>query len=302
MASISETVAAQAGYDEDRWTNSNGKATFVSIPSTINGVAKKTRWWTSFWFNLEPNHGYYVWGYDKNNPQMPQFDSIFDPNVSVAEQSNGVLLRVKRNGSDAPYTAELVLEGTDPGNSNSRPGYGYYAVTCEGTDFGSLDPNVVLGIFTYQFGESAQGPNFHREIDMLETIDQSQQTHDGKTNAQFAIQPAWVQNGVLQSGLRFTFPKNLTKITCFMYWQMQSGKPYILLRIYKDAPSMDTMIKDSNGDKAIFKWPVGWNGNNPERLNERMHINFYVPNGRKGRGIPSRDQQVLITHFQYQAG
>jgi hypothetical protein len=304
MASDTATVAAEAGYDEDWWTNNNGKSTFVEIPSTINGVMKRTRWWTSYWFNQEPgNKGYYVWGYTYDGGP-PQFDSIFDPAQSVAQQPNGVLVKVRRNGNDAPYTAELVLEGTDPGNRNSHPGFGYYAVTGLCSDFGSLDPNVVLGVFTFQFGKSAEGPNVHREIDLLETIAGYQQTDD-RNNAQFALQPASADHNGLKSGLRFTIPKGLQTITTFMRWGLEHSNSYptISLRIYAGAPTMDDMIKDTSGQKALpgGSWPVPAGPNVPRHKNERMHINFYVPNGRKGKGLPKSDQQVLITHFQYRS-
>ena len=112
---------AQVGIDEDWWTNNNNKPTFVEIPSTINGTKQKTRWWTSFWFNMPPGYtGYYVWG--GSDPNHPAFDSLFDPTQSVAQQNDGVYMRVKRNGTQPPYTAELVLEGLIPGNARSHPG------------------------------------------------------------------------------------------------------------------------------------------------------------------------------------
>src|SRR5215471_1986257 len=148
-------TAVKPGYDEDWWVSNNEMDTFVEIPSTINGVSQKTRWWTSYWFNQEPprNKGYYVWGQVENDP-LPKFDSIFDPNQTVTEHDSGVDFWVKLNGTNAPYTAELVLEGITPFDSSSHPGHGYYAVTAKADDFGSLDPNVVLGIFTYQYGKS----------------------------------------------------------------------------------------------------------------------------------------------------
>lgn len=36
-----------------------------------------------------------------------------------------------------------------------------------------------------------------------------------------------------------------------------------------------------------------------EPPNERMHFNFYVPGGRKGKGLPKADREVFMKHFQY---
>jgi len=305
-ASTRERVAPTAGLDEDRWVGDNGKDTFVDIASTINGMATKTRWWTSYWFNVEKDHGYYVWG-DTGDKDKPKFDCIFDPGQSVeqAELYNGVALKVKLNGDKAPYAAELVLEGIKYGDWQSHPGLGYYAVQVAGEDLGELDPNVLLGIFTYQFGASAGDPNtenVHREIDLLETMAGSQQTGD-QHNAQFAVQPASGDRNGLRNGKRFTLPKKTYGATTFMRLTKQSGEstPSLSLRVYNAWPTMDEMIKDEDGQKALGSWSVKPSPLLRERLNERLHINFYVPGGKTGGRLPRSNQTVLVRHFEYKS-
>jgi hypothetical protein len=300
MALSSEAAAAKVGIDEDWWANNNNKPTFVEIPSTVNGKKQITRWWTSFWFNMPPGYtGYYVWG--GSDPKHPAFDSLFDPTRSVAQQGgDGVFMRVKRNGTEPPYTAELVLEGLIPGNPSSHPGLGHYAVTAVGKDLGSLDPNVVLGIFTYQYGTGG-GFNAHREMDMLETIAGYQQTGDSH-NAQFAIQPASADRNGLVNGKRFTIPKGMQIITVYMRWTGTSASNRgVDYRIYAGEPSMQEMIDDKDAKKTLKDgfWKVLPGPSVPEHKNERMHFNFYVPGGRKGKGLPKSDQEVFMKHFQY---
>lgn len=297
MSTQQQSVVEKVELDEDWWLDNQynqGKHNFYTIPSVINGQGRYTKWWGDYWFGQDPDQygkrgtkGYYVWG----GGSFPQFDSIFDPTKTVEQTTNGPLLKVIPQPTDAPLTSELVME--------DRFGFGYYAVTVTGNDLGNLDPNVVLGIFTYQFGASAGNPNVdnvHREIDLLETIAGYQQTND-QNNAQFALQPARVDGGKLISGERFKIPNGTTKLTTFMSW----SKNNVLLRIYTGEPTFEEMKNDYPVKKAFASWQDISSSKVPDPRNERMHINFYVPNGRKGKGQPRSEQRVTITKFQYQS-
>ncbi len=92
------------------------------------------------------------------------------------------------------------------------------AGTGVGTGFASLDPNVVFGVFTYQFTEApgSEGRNVHREIDALEVL------RGDNSNAQFMLQP-WDNR---PPGLYFNIPEKTSKITVTLdwYWTPQSRK------------------------------------------------------------------------------
>jgi SAM-dependent methyltransferase len=72
----------------------------------------------------------------------------------------------------------------------------------DGGSFSDPDPNAVFGVFTYQYSEAppSQGPNKHREIDMMEVL------RDASSNAQFTLQPTneitWGIFGVPETELK----------------------------------------------------------------------------------------------------
>jgi hypothetical protein len=93
-------------------------------------------------------------------------------NVSV-DANKFLHLRITKDASNRWTTAEVI--------SPTSYGYGTYAFTV-GTRLDQLDPNVVLGLFTW----SDKAPYAHREIDV--EVARWGSAAD-PTNAQFVVQP-----------------------------------------------------------------------------------------------------------------
>lgn len=124
------------------------------------------------------------------------------PNVfsksNVSVDANGNLhLRIDRNAAGRWTAAEII--------GPTSYGYGTYTFTL-GSDVSALDPNVVLGLFTWS-DRPQQG---HREID----VEMAKWGNAADpTNAQFVVQPydraghlhRWAQPSVVRSSHRFTW-------------------------------------------------------------------------------------------------
>ncbi len=117
-------------------------------------------------------------------------------NVSV-DGAGRLHLAIARNAAGAWTTAEII--------GPTSHGYGTYSFTL-GSDVSALDPNVVLGLFTW----SDRAQQAHREID-VEVARWG--VIGGATNAQFVVQPAdraghlarFAQPAVSRSVHRFTW-------------------------------------------------------------------------------------------------
>ncbi len=127
-------------------------------------------------------------------------------NVSVA--ADDLHLRISRSGST--WTCAEVIGPTSFG-------YGTYTFTLV-SDVSDLDPNVVLGLFTW----SDKAPYAHREVD-IEVADWGDPT--ASTNAQYVFQP-WDVSGHL---VRFNQPAVARSTHAFTWragtiaWQSRAG-------------------------------------------------------------------------------
>ena len=117
-------------------------------------------------------------------------------NVSVDAGGN-LHLRIARNGAGRWTTAELI--------GPTSHGYGTYTFTL-GSDVSGLDPNVVLGLFTW----SDRPQQAHRELD----VEMAKWGNAADpSNAQFVVQPhdraghlhRFAQPSVTRSSHRFTW-------------------------------------------------------------------------------------------------
>lgn len=324
MTTEKSSTAVVSAVDGDNWESTkNEKANracpnnnpFIYIPTTLNGVQNsKTKWWTNYWWGLNEWHeGTYIGD--------PKFRSDFDPKKFYKQLDDGTVKltafwdKNRRNpSSNQPdpcwITAELVCGGMDGTNDYFYGTYGHYAVIVSTEDFGSFDPGVCFGVFTYQFGKAADPDegrrceNVNREIDLLETISTAQQKLHG--NAQFALQPASPDQPDGKSLLRFTIPKGTPTVTAYMYWGDPLGLETTKIRLYAGDHTISSITHDKSL-KALAEWDVGnfdsdnghaWYANVPKPKHQRMHINLYVP-GANDIANKEHVNEVIIKRFEY---
>lgn len=178
-------------------------------------------------------------------------------NVSV--EQGRLHLRIAKDGAGAWTTAEIIGPRTY--------GYGTYSFTIESA-VNSLDPNVVLGLFTW----SDRARFAHREIDI--EFARWGNTAD-PTNAQFVVQPWDVANHLS----RFTQPTNGTTTHRFTW---RPG-------------SIDWLSTDSNG--APFASYTYAGADVPPSGDERVRLNLWLFNGT----APTDGQpvEVIIDSFVF---
>jgi hypothetical protein len=145
-------------------------------------------------------------------------------------------------------------------------GYGEYRWVIEG-DLGRLDPQVVLGLFTYEDDE--------HEID----FELSRWGVPRNANAQFVVQPS------KDDSIRRFDTGKATRLTCSIIWSAASVRG----RCWADEDTRRPPLAD---------WTyVG--PNNPRPGRERVHANFWLFGG----NAPSSHQQneVVIRSFRFAA-
>ncbi len=155
---------------------------------------------------------------------------------------------------------------------SSEPfGYGAYTFTCS-TPVGQLDPNAVLGMFTW-FG-SAPEDNY-KELD----IEFSRWTDPSAPNAQYVIQP-WDLPGNLH---RFTINPNITQTTHSITWQ----PGFIQFASYMGQP-----INPQPGDLLQMWIP---SQNDIPSPGAYFHLNLWLVDGKPPQS--GQPIEVIISHF-----
>jgi len=184
---------------------------------------------------------------------------VFDKaNVSVDANDN-LHLRIAKNAKNAWTCAEIIAP--------TSYGYGTYAFTVE-SRVDSLDPNVVLGLFTW----SDKAPYAHREID----IEFSRwATPSDPTNAQYVVQPYDAPNHLK----RFTQPAVTTTEHRFTW---QPG--HVSWESYRADGSLIDSYDYQGADV-------------PKPGDERVHLNLWLFNG----AAPTNAQPVelVMSSFVY---
>jgi hypothetical protein len=235
------------------------------------------KWWTNFHWSKET--GPYVWG--GKDPKIPEMGTVFDP--YLVTKYKGTELKLAIEPPNDKYkswrTSEVCLM--------DNLGYGRYLVSAgTGEDFAGLDPNVVFGMFTYQFTAASlsEGPNAQREIDALEVL------RGANSNAQFMLQP-WDNR---PPGLYFNIPPKTSVITVTLDWYLDSSRQKVAkFAIYEGKWTFDTLPREAlahlDATNSAFKDLIpshGW---------ERFHFNLWLMHGR----APQGSQEVVITRFEY---
>ena len=155
-----------------------------------------------------------TWSVKTSRSAVGPGPNVFDKsNVSV-DASGNLHLRIARNASGTWTCAEII--------GPTSYGYGTYTISL-GSRVDALDPNVVLGLFTW----SDRAPYAHREID-IEFARWGNAADP--TNAQYVVQP-YTTAGHLQ---RFTQPALLSSTHRFTWqpgritWQSLDGSGSVI--------------------------------------------------------------------------
>jgi hypothetical protein len=184
-----------------------------------------------------------------DDPSAPNRFSADDRSVWV-DAGGRLHLRLRRDGN-AWFSAEV---------SCAKPlGYGTYRFTLE-TDIGALDPNVVVGFFTWSDDDAFA----NREIDM----EFSRWGDPAAQNAQFAVQP-YALSGHL---VRFNVPRGMPRSTYDLRWDRAS----VTFNGYKNAVLHDGV---------------------PPAGDARVHINIWLAGARAP--IDGRDAELVVDTFVF---
>lgn len=193
----------------------------------------------------------------------PNYFSDDPDNVHVDATGRLHLRIIRREGRW--YCAEVVSERSF--------GYGTYRFFVD-TTVDQLDPNVVLGLFTW----SDESPFNHREID----IEVSRWGKADNKNGQFVVQPYTRPENIV----RFEIPARLTGSTHSFTWE--PGK--IFCRSLKGLAS-DSAAKASVIHEHTFTQDV------PQPGGENARINLWLLAGRPPAG--AKNVEIIISKFEY---
>ncbi|MBO0679525.1 hypothetical protein JRC04_18845 [Mycolicibacterium sp. S2-37] len=309
------TLTGTALADLDNMTQANIDARKSTCPNNDPYVRWAGRSW---WLNYQWEKGTYVWGSDPRTPQIPGFNSNFDPKRFFTLNSDGTLtLRTSGTEDGKCVTAEIVLADV--------LGYGHYVVTARAkqpTSFAKFDDNVCFGVFTYQWGQSpeSEGPNRHKEMDLLETLSKNSQGRPG--NAQFTLQPAGDNPDLLIN--RFAIPADCQDVTLWLYRRDPNRQPlpenHTRFSIHRGSHSYDELKANPSVDLIHYWSPGSYEGTDEERefvrdrlprhqygvSKERLHINLYLtgveaPARKRAGSPPSQTHEVTLTRFEFLA-
>jgi len=188
------------------------------------------------------------------------------PNVfsgqNVSVDANGYL-HLKISYANGVWScAEVYLQ--------SSLGYGTYKFTVQ-SPVGQLDPQVVLGLFTY-----SNLPAYNdREID----IELSKWANAADTNnAQYVVQPGSVASNLL----RWLLPTSDTNTLHSFNW----------------AQNTIGFLSQTSSGSTIKQWTYSKSANVPKPGNEVTHINLWLD-----QGLPPQNGQpveVVLTKFAFQ--
>ena len=237
------------------------------------------QWWTAFTFN--PSEGYYNGG----------LGTIFAPEHVVVDRQGDLHLRLAKdwNNNTEWAGAEAVLMFRADG-TQANLGYGDYLVTAEivkpkNATFATYDPNVALGMFTYERPATGSSNNPAREIDLAEIsrwgwnhvtpvacpFTGTQGQFDNMTlclgSAQFALQDFTQHSGMVT---RYDIGRT-NKITLVMRWR----EGQVTFEKYNGIHKLDNLPTQEK-----FDWTT------PPELRDfvptpgcaRFHINLWLGN------------------------
>jgi hypothetical protein len=193
----------------------------------------------------------------------PNYFSDSDDNVSVDAQGR-LHLRITRH-QDRWDCAEII--------HTASLGYGAYRFYLD-SPVDNLDPNVVLGLFTW----NDQPAYAHREID----IELSRWSKPDNLNAQYVVQPYTDPKNIV----RFSQPAGLAQSTHGFQWQPGSISFQSLRGPNATPPGPQAIIRQW---KTTNRIPV------PGGENVRFNLWLF-----RGRGpTDGRDVEVIVKRFEF---
>lgn len=196
-----------------------------------------------------------------NNKVGPGPNLFSDSTQSVWVDELGHLhMKIRKSGSRWTCS-EVILNGT--------LGYGTYRWTLA-SRVDNLDPNVVLGLFTW----SDPDPENHREID----IEMSKWGNRNNLNAQYVIQPYDVPGNTH----RFSQPAVSTSNHSFRW---QPGSVY--------CESLSGLDPTPNGSNVIQQ--KVFTSGIPTSSDENARINLWLFRGR----APKAEVEVVVSRFEF---
>jgi hypothetical protein len=258
------------------------------------------KWWTYNQF-YSPGSGFW----NNNNVWSPR-------NVTVDGAGLHLFVRPDNIGNGTSYMAGEAVLLENPDGSIATLGYGTYLVTAQinsAATWDGLDPNVALGMFTYEREETGTDSNPAREIDLAEI---SRWGHPAgqascqdpvpvlcQGNAQFTLQK-FTGLPDFQNIRRYTINSSGNQITLVMQWN-GANQP-VTFNQYNGAFTLGTLPDTPNNT-----WTSSANQNPfiPANGCQKFILNFWMGNFPQAiQGInppPSSPQEIVITNFQYQA-
>jgi hypothetical protein len=153
-------------------------------------------------------------------------------------------------------------------------GYGSYRFELN-TAVNGLDPNAVLGLFTW-----SDDPSYtHREID----IEESRWSNPtDPNNSQFVVQPFDVAGHLA----RFAVPGGVTNVTAWFSWQSNQ----VTFECVRGSYSART-----NRANLIYSWT--YTGAVPQTGDENVRINLWLNNTQPPAGNVA--QEIIVKSFQF---
>ncbi|MGA9996376.1 MAG: glycoside hydrolase family 16 protein [Pyrinomonadaceae bacterium] len=193
----------------------------------------------------------------------PNYFSDSNDNVTVDAQGRLHLRITQHQGRW--YCAEVI--------STRSFGYGTYRFYLD-TMADSLDPQVVLGMFTWN---NAPAYN-HREID----IEVSRWGQANNKNGQFVVQPYTRSQNIA----RFQIPSGLQASTHFFTWKPDSVFCQSMKGSYRDAPEPFTIIQQHTFTEGI-----------PQAGEENARINLWLLAGHPP--ADGKEEEIIISKFEF---
>lgn len=184
-----------------------------------------------------------------DDPAAPNRFSADSRSIFVDERGR-LHLRLRHAGGTW-YSAEIAC---------TKPlGYGTYSFDVD-TDLGALDPNIVVGLFTWSDDEAFA----NREID----VEFSRWGDPAASNAQFAVQPYETPGHLV----RFNVPRGARRSTWTIRWEPSS----VAFAGYASAVLRDAV---------------------PPPGNAVVHINIWLAGARPP--IDQRDAELIVDKFEF---
>lgn len=200
-----------------------------------------------------------TWGVKTSRSPVGPGPNLFDKGNAWVDGTGNLHLRIAKNGAGAWSCAEIIAPASY--------GYGTYSFALA-SPVNALDPNVVLGLFTW----SDRAQYAHREID-IEFARWGNPSDP--TNAQYVVQPYTLASHLV----RFTQPSASSSLHRF-HWHP------------------GTVAFESYDQNGALISSYTYNGSDvPRAGDERVHVNLWLMNGlAPSNGLPT---EVVLSSFTY---